>query len=119
MKTWWDYWPLMVFIFVVTFIPFSLPTKEFKGKMLGGGIVRQMAVNRVAEVLPPEAGQRYIDKFNTATSVEEFIIVSPVVLNLATILILITFFILSAWIRFVNWTKRSEFQSQRKASKGA
>jgi len=119
MKSWWDYYPVMIFAVVAPFIPGLLPTVSFNGHFIGGGPIRQFFINQVAEILPVETGQRYVDAFNVASFGGEVALYLPIALNMAACLVLVVYAFYSGLIQVSNWMKRGEFKSQRKASKGA
>ena len=119
MKTWWNYWPIMFLSVILPFIAIGLPTTMLNGVAIKGGLIRQELVNHVAAVMPVASGQWYIKAFNAASVGEEFLLASPIALNMSSILALITFFIVSGLIGLSNSIKRQEYKSQRKASKGA
>lgn len=119
MKSWWDYYPVMIIAVIIPFIPGGLPTVALKGHYYGGGPVRQFLINKVAMMLPHETGQSYVDAFNAASVGKEYVLYMPIALNLSAGLVVFTFLMLTLKIQIENWMKRSEFSSQRKASKGA
>lgn len=119
MRTWWDFYPVMVLAVGLPFLAGALPTFEVGTRVLGGGFVRQYGINRVAERLPLEVGQAYIDAFMGAGYGGEVLLFLPIALNLAAVLVAVAYVVFSAVIRLGNWVRRSEFDSQRKASKGA
>lgn len=119
MKTWWDYYPVMLLALLLPFLVLLVPTGTIKGHIIGGGPVRQAMVNSVSKVLPPTSAEAYIEAFNTASVSKEVVLSLPVALNLSGALVVFFFLVLSSVMGFQNWMKRGEYSSQRKASKGA
>jgi hypothetical protein len=119
MKTWWDFYPVMILAVALPFLIGLAPTFEFASMTIGGGLVRQYGVNQVASFLPLEAGQTYVDAFMAAGYGGEVLLFLPIALNVSAVMAAITFAVFSGVIGLGNWVKRSELDSQRKASKGA
>jgi len=119
MKTWWDFYPLMIFMVLAPFGVTALPTFVIQRKWVGGGFIREYLMNTVANHLPAESGNAYVEMFATASVFKEYALVLPITLNLSAVCAVITFVVFTCLMNLINWMKRSEFQSQRKASKGA
>ena len=118
MKTWWNYWPLMVIAFLIPFLIGALPTLDFNNKFYGGGIIRQHAINTIAVELPVAANNKYLNAFDSASTMGEYILYLPIALNCSAILMIATFLFFTFTMKVTNWMKRGEYKSQRKASKG-
>ena len=119
MKTWWDYYPVMILAVAGPLLAGAAPTFVVGSNPVGGGVIRQFGINQVAELLPLPVGQAYVDAFMGAGYGGEVLLFLPVAVNVAAMLAMLVYVAFSAVIRVGNWMKRSEFDSQRKASKGA
>lgn len=118
MKTWWDYWPALAFVFALPFAFGALPTVKLLNTYYGGGVIRQYAINTIATFFPTPAGQEYIDAFEHSSKLGEFILYSPIALNISAVLLTISYLLISLVIYITNLIKRKEYKSQRNASKG-
>jgi len=119
MKTWWNFLPALLLVFLIPFIAGALPTLEIKGQYWGGGVVREFAINHVAQWLPHGKGQQYVAAFSQASLIREYVLYLPIALNVATVLFAVMACFYSMFITTSNWIDRKVYQSQRKASKGA
>lgn len=119
MKTWWNFLHALVLAFLIPFIAGALPTLEFKGVFFGGGVVREFTINHVAQWLPHDKGTQYVSAFSSASFGREYLLYLPIALNIGTVLFTAMACIYSIFISASNWIYRKEYQSQRKASKGA
>jgi hypothetical protein len=117
MITWWHYFPMIILAALLPFIAGALPTKEFKGVDIGGGPVRQEAINIMANALPEKVGNELVQEFMSASKMDEYKLYLPFALNAALIMAWLAFIIGSVVITTNNWFSTNRYYSTRKAAK--
>lgn len=117
MKTWYQFWPALVFAFILPFVPGLLPTFDLLGQFWGGGPVREFVVNIMVEYLPVATGNNLIERFENGTAVTEFLLYAPVAINISLILMWLVFAFVTMTINVSNIYESAEYESQRKAAK--
>ena len=117
MTTWWHYYPIIIIAAMIPFIAGALPTIEIYGTDVGGGPVRQEAINMMATVLPEKAGHELIQTFMTASRVDEYIAYLPFAINAALVMAWAAFSLGNIIIRINNWFSTNRYYSTRKAAK--
>ena len=118
MKTWWNYGFLIVLAIIVPFLIGVLPTIQVKSVYLGGGPVRQFAVNAVAQRLPPDVGNKMVNYFMAGTPVDEMLLYLPIAFNVSAFTLLFVFCFGTVAIETSNFIKNRVYQSQRQKAKG-
>ena len=117
MKTWWHYFPIILFAASIPFLIGALPTVEFNGQYWGGGPIRQFAINALAALLPDITSDHLINSFMKANSREEYLLYTPVAINLSLIFAWLAYGAGQLIISINNWFFKQKYQSQRLAAK--
>lgn len=119
MKTWWDYWPLLFVAYFFPFLAACLPTVQIKGRYIGGGVIRQKAINALSEQLPNDVASSMVASFMQHGTANELLLFLPIGLNAALVFCTLAFFIASLHMKLSNAIKLNKYSLERKASKGA
>lgn len=117
MKTYLDYLPGFILVALLPFIVGALPTINAFNHSLGGGPIRQFAINQLVKLLPPAPGQQLIDAFMKASALGEYLLYLPIALNIAVVLVWLVVLNATFSVRLQNWFISSKYQSTRKAAK--
>lgn len=119
MKTWWNCIPLIIGAIIIPFIAGILPTIKIKNNFYGGGVVRETAVNLLAEILPLEAGNKLVSAFIEGSIKMEILLYLPIAINLSAIALVIAYCLSTIWIESNNLIKTNIYKSKRQRAKGA
>jgi hypothetical protein len=117
MKTYWDYLPGFILVAILPFIVGALPTVQVFNRMLGGGPIRQFAINWVGRYLPSEPRSQLVDAFMSASKLGEYLLFLPIALNIALVLMWLVAITAAINVHFQNWFIANKYQSTRKAAK--
>ena len=117
MKTYWDYLPAFVIVFMLPFLVGAVPTVELNNHFLGGGPVRQYVINLVCEWLPVETSHQMVTAFMQANAWGEYAIYAPIALNMSLVLMWCTALAAYSHVSAHNWFFHQKYQSTRKAAK--
>ncbi|MDX1694887.1 MAG: hypothetical protein R3208_14065 [Ketobacteraceae bacterium] len=117
MKTWWHYYPMLMIAGLIPFAVGALPTVEIDGRYLGGGPIRQAAINWLASWLPSPASGELVQAFMNTNQWGEYWLFLPIALNLSLLIGWVTYGIGQAVISLNNWVSSQKYHSQRQAAK--
>ena len=117
MKTWWHYYPMLIIAGLIPFGIGTLPTVEVHGNYLGGGPIRQYAINWMADWLPAPANGQLVQAFMNTNQWGEYWLFLPVALNVSLLTCWIAFAVGQAVISLNNWVTSQKYHSQRLAAK--
>ncbi|MFQ5543872.1 MAG: hypothetical protein ACE5FY_05925 [Nitrospiria bacterium] len=118
MLTWIRLWPAFVFpVLVLNLIGF-LPTLVFQGDYVGGGPVREWAVNTfLLPVLSVLQAEQIVLWFNQATVMEECFLYGVIVLNLDVLMMPVFYGLGNILMKISNWISIKELQLKRSAAR--
>lgn len=118
MISWYRLWPL--FLLPLPFMCFGfIPNFIINGRFLGGGIVREWAVNSLLfPLLPASQEDIIIHWWNAASIASECLLYGLIMLNLYAVLAPFIYGVGHLYIKFTNWYNRGTFTSERRKSKG-
>lgn len=115
MITWLTLWPLLLVPSIILTALASCPTVMFKGRVLGGGPVREFYLNHfVLPVLPHDVGARLVDWFSSATVVQEWFLALATAININAALLPLLYLLGFCVINVSAWMARKNIELQRR-----
>lgn len=115
MITWLTLWPILLVPSIILMALASCPTFLFRGRMLGGGPVREFYLNNfVLPVLPHDAGARLVEWFSSATVVQEWFLALAAAININAALLPLLYALGFCAINVSAWMARKNIELQRR-----
>lgn len=117
MKTWFNYWPVIMIVFILPIILTVLPTEKIKGAFLGGGPVREYIVNQAITFADSDRIDSVVSRFNSGVT-GEIITTIPITILISIAVSWVFFFYLTIWMKLNNWFVKQAYLKQRSTLKG-
>ena len=115
MITWLTLGPIFLVPSIILTALASCPTFLFRGRVLGGGPVREFYLNHfVLPVLPHDAGVRLVDWFSSATVVQEWLLALVAAININAALLPLLYGLGFCVITVSSWMARKNIELQRR-----
>lgn len=116
MITWLQAWPLMAAPFVLISLLAALPTITFQSRTLGGLSFRQWFLDHfLLPVIPSMFEDRVLNWFSSAGTLDEWLLVALVALNINAILLPALYFLVDSFISFSAWITRKSLDLKSNA----
>lgn len=107
MLTWFQAWPFLGTPFIMIALFAALPTVTLGSRTLGGSPFREWFLNLcLLPVLPAIFEDRVLSWFSSASTLDEWLIVALVALNLNAILLPVLYWTIENMIRMSGWITR-------------
>lgn len=104
MITWFQVWPLLATPFLLISLLAALPTFTFNSQSLGGLPVREWFLNHfLLPVLPAAFEDRVLSWYSGANTVDAWLLVALVALNLNAVLLPALYWIVGRLINVSGW----------------
>jgi hypothetical protein len=107
MLTWFQAWPFLATPFLLISLLAALPTVTLGSRTLGGAPFREWFLNLILlPLLPTRFEDQVLSWFSSASTLNEWLIVALVALNLNAILLPALYWIIENMIRLSGWITR-------------
>lgn len=118
MLTWIRLWPAFVFPALALNLIGFLPTFVFQNRYLGGGPVREWAVNTfLLPILSTGQAEKVVSWFYNATVLEECLLYGIIVLNLDVFMMPVFYGLGNTLMKLINWISIKDLQLKRSAAR--
>lgn len=117
MKTWWNFWPTLLIVFLAPMLVISSPTFFIRNKPIGGGVIRERLINKFVNIIPTEQGNNIIDIFVSANYIKEVLMITPFSLTIAMLLLTAAALAIKVYMNISNSMKLHQYESERLTSK--
>ena len=118
MKSWYEFWPLILLFGLLPFVMGLVPTTEFKGSFYGGGVVREATINAATHIMPTKEANAFVKEFMDSTTSGEYKLYLPFAMNMSLLLMWCAYFIGSVVMTINNQINKRSYQARRLSAKG-
>ena len=118
MKSWYEFWPIILLFGLIPLLAGLVPTQEFKGTYYGGGVIREATINAATHLMPTKTANVVVDKFMNSTTSGEYMIYLPFAMNVSLLFMWLAYFIGSAVMTINNLIYKRSYQARRLGAKG-